>query len=120
VVLVASSLGLFTNVSDNAIKSFSAFDVFCDSACKLAGGANIADLGEEVTSFNTRIPLRPTIDDSTLTGSIIYIDSYQNAVTNISRELFEKVAKNALKMGKSIPEIIELTGLTKAQIEKLK
>ena len=32
----------------------------------------------------------------------------------------KKVAKNALKLGKSISEIIELTGLTKEQIEKLK
>ena len=32
----------------------------------------------------------------------------------------EKVAKNALKLGKSISEIFELTGLTKEQIEKLK
>lgn len=32
----------------------------------------------------------------------------------------EKVAKNALKIGKTISEIIELTGLTKDQIEKLK
>jgi predicted transposase/invertase (TIGR01784 family) len=31
----------------------------------------------------------------------------------------EKVAKNALIMGKSISEVIELTGLTKEQIEKL-
>ena len=31
----------------------------------------------------------------------------------------EKVAKNALKIGKSISEIMELTGLTKQQIEKL-
>ncbi len=32
----------------------------------------------------------------------------------------EKVAKNALKMGKTISEIIELTGLSKQQIDKLK
>lgn len=32
----------------------------------------------------------------------------------------EKVAANALKMGKSMAEIMELTGLTKEQIEKLK
>ncbi len=73
--------------------SFSAFDVFCDAACKLANGSTIEELGEEIKSFNVRIPLRPTIEDSTLTGSIIYIDSYQNAVTNISRELFEKVTQ---------------------------
>jgi predicted transposase/invertase (TIGR01784 family) len=32
----------------------------------------------------------------------------------------KKVAINALKMGKSIPDIIELTGLSKEQIERLK
>ena len=32
----------------------------------------------------------------------------------------EKVAANALKMGKSMAEIMELTGLTREQIEKLK
>ncbi len=35
-------------------------------------------------------------------------------------EGIEKVAKNAMKIGKTISEIIELTGLTKEQIEKLK
>jgi S-adenosyl-L-methionine hydrolase (adenosine-forming) len=79
--------------SDNS-KSFSAFDIFCDAACKLANGADISELGEESKSFNIRIPLRPTIEDATLTGSVIYIDSYQNAVTNISKELFDKVSLN--------------------------
>jgi S-adenosylmethionine hydrolase len=75
-------------------KSFSAFDIYCDAACKLANGVDIGELGDTVTSFNVRMPLRPTIEDKTLTGSVIYIDSYQNAVTNISKELFEKVALN--------------------------
>jgi S-adenosylmethionine hydrolase len=75
-------------------KSYSALDIFCEAACKLAIGAEIAELGDQVTSFNVRIPLRPTIEDSTLTGSVIYIDSYQNAVTNISRELFDKISQN--------------------------
>ena len=35
-------------------------------------------------------------------------------------EGIKKVALNALKMGKSISEIIDLTGLTREQIEKLK
>jgi len=74
-------------------KSFSAFEVFCEEACRLSEGLSISELGEYTDNFNIRIPLRPTIENSTLTGSVIYIDSYQNAVTNISRELFEKVAQ---------------------------
>lgn len=78
---------------DNA-KSFSALDVFTDAACKLTDGANIEELGDPVPSFNLRIPLRPTIEDTTLTGSVIYIDSYQNVVTNITKELFDKVSQD--------------------------
>jgi len=75
-------------------KSFSAFDTFCETACKLANGADMDSLGQIAKSLNVRMQLRPTIDNAILTGSIIYIDSYQNAVTNISRELFEKVAQD--------------------------
>lgn len=74
--------------------SFSAFDIFTEAACKLSDGTDISTLGELVNSFNIRIPLRPTIENTTLTGSVIYIDSYQNAVTNISKELFDKVSQN--------------------------
>jgi S-adenosylmethionine hydrolase len=36
---------------------------------------------------------RATIEENTITGSVIHIDSYQNAITNISRELFERVGR---------------------------
>jgi S-adenosylmethionine hydrolase len=36
----------------------------------------------------------PTIDESVINGSIVYIDSYRNAITNIPKELFEKIGKN--------------------------
>ena len=35
----------------------------------------------------------PTIDESTINGSVIYIDSFRNAITNISRELFDQIGK---------------------------
>ncbi|MBU0764442.1 MAG: SAM-dependent chlorinase/fluorinase, partial [Bacteroidetes bacterium] len=38
--------------------------------------------------------LLPVIEDATIFGSVVYIDSYQNVVTNITRELFEQVRKN--------------------------
>jgi len=80
-------------LNSGKLNSFSAFDVFCETACKLIDGIEISELGEPVTSFNVRIPLRPTIEDTTLMGSVIYIDSYQNAITNISKELFDKMVQ---------------------------
>jgi S-adenosylmethionine hydrolase len=72
----------------------SSFDVITEAACKLAAGAEIDELGEVCKTFNVRKPLRPTIENTTLTGSVIYLDSFQNAITNISRELFEKIAQH--------------------------
>jgi S-adenosylmethionine hydrolase len=101
---IGSDNGIFSLVSGEhaekivkirteSVKSYSAFDIFCASACALAEGADIAELGETVDSFNIRIPYRPTIENSTLTGSVIYIDTYQNAITNISKDLFDKIAQ---------------------------
>ena len=76
---------------DNNTASFIAMSVFADIACRLASGTPLDDLGSPVESYNRQVPLRPTIEDHTITGSVIYIDSYENAITNISRELFERV-----------------------------
>jgi S-adenosyl-L-methionine hydrolase (adenosine-forming) len=75
-------------------KGKNAIDLFTSAAGKLSDGSQIEDLGESVSSFNQRIPLRPTIENLTLTGSVIYIDSFQNAITNITSDLFERVRQN--------------------------
>lgn len=51
-------------------------------------------LGEEINDYEKRISFRATIDESVITGSIIYIDSYHNAITNISKSVFERVGQN--------------------------
>ena len=40
-----------------------------------------------------QIPILPTIDETTINGSVVYIDSFRNAITNISRELFDQIRK---------------------------
>ena len=71
--------------------SFISLSIFAEVACKLASGIPLEKLGTPAKTFNKQIPLRPTIEEHIITGSVIYIDSYQNAITNISRELFERV-----------------------------
>ena len=44
--------------------------------------------------YETHTQIRATIDESVISGSIIYIDSYQNAITNISKELFDRVGRD--------------------------
>lgn len=76
------------------IPGFSGISILTDSACKIFNEVQPDSLGTRVKSFKKRIPIRAAIDESVINGSVIYIDSYRNAITNISRELFERVGKN--------------------------
>ncbi len=73
------------------LHSFTSFTVFADTACKLASGDKPESLGKPVKEFTQLIPIRAAIEKNVLTGTVIYIDSFRNAITNISRELFDRV-----------------------------
>jgi S-adenosylmethionine hydrolase len=75
--------------------SFPALSVFADAACSLVKGKTLSQLGQPAEVFNKQVPLRPTIEDRTISGSVIYIDSFQNAITNISREFFDRVGQGS-------------------------
>jgi S-adenosylmethionine hydrolase len=51
----------------------------------------MSDLGKPLANISERIPLRATIDKNVIIGSIIFIDSYGNAISNITREVFYRV-----------------------------
>ena len=55
---------------------------------------NLSDLGKPVKTISERVPLRATIDKDVIIGSIIFIDSYGNAISNITREVFYRVFEN--------------------------
>jgi len=65
--------------------------VFAATAAALIGGEDADKLGARAEKFREMVPLRAAIDKNIITGSIIFIDSYGNAITNITRETFERV-----------------------------
>jgi len=64
------------------------------TAASLINGANPEKLGTKADKFREMVPLRAAIDKNIITGSIIFIDSYGNAITNITKETFERVFGN--------------------------
>ena len=80
-----------TDYYKNDPDTFIALSVFARAACELAKGTPLAKLGSPALTYDRQTPLRATIEDQTITGSVIHIDSYQNAITNISQELFKRV-----------------------------
>lgn len=73
--------------------SFPVLDVFSKVACKLIEGERFDDMGNKVEQVERIVPLRATIDESAISGSIVYIDSFQNAITNVSKSLFDRIGK---------------------------
>lgn len=91
---------MFPDGWDYAIKlpqsenpTFPTLSTLVPAACSLAQGKAIEEMGDEYLDVYKQIPLRPTIDESVISGSIIYIDSYKNVISNVSKELFDRVGK---------------------------
>jgi S-adenosylmethionine hydrolase len=66
-------------------------DLFANAAADLVSGKKPREIGEPMDDFTEKIPLRATIDKDVIIGSIIFIDSYGNAISNITREVFYRV-----------------------------
>lgn len=75
----------------SSIPSFPSLEIYPEIIRKLIAGVPADKLGEEKTNLYKRIPLRPTIDESVIIGRVVYIDSFYNAITNISEDLFQRV-----------------------------
>jgi S-adenosyl-L-methionine hydrolase (adenosine-forming) len=74
-------------------KSFPALHYFSKAACRIIMGEQLETLGQISVDHKKQIPLRATLENNTITGAVIYIDSFGNAITNISRELFDRIGK---------------------------
>ena len=90
--------------------SFPVRDIFVKVACLLASGMDISQIGKPKENLLQRLPFRATSMGNIIRGSVVFIDSYGNVMTNISRTLFEQV-------GKKQPFVIELARSN--QIERI-
>ena len=63
-------------------------DALTVAAVHLAAGGDIEDLGERGLILTERARLRPIVNPTLIKGHVINIDSYENAITNISRDMF--------------------------------
>lgn len=80
--------------------TFSTRDVFVGVAKYIAEHNSITALGKPVQQLRQFMPFAPVVehDEATnstvISGKVIYVDNYQNAKTNITRELFENNSHN--------------------------
>ncbi|PWK78249.1 hypothetical protein LX99_02089 [Mucilaginibacter oryzae] len=66
-------------------------DIFVKAACHLARGGKLNEIGLPVEEIENKMNLQPVIEKNQIKGVVIYIDSFQNVITNITKEFFNRV-----------------------------
>tara|TARA_B100001758_G_scaffold247807_1_gene267432 strand:+ start:10891 stop:11676 length:786 start_codon:yes stop_codon:yes gene_type:complete len=87
--IVRLNISLTTNCM-----TFSAKNIFVPAACHLLRGGTMEIIGSLIEDFdNKRMELKSVLQANMIRGSVIYVDGYGNAITNISKLEFEKTQK---------------------------
>lgn len=82
------------NVShDSDDLTFPTRDVFVKAACHLARGGTPEIIGSAREGVRQAMIFRPVTEANSIKGSVIYIDSYGNIITNIREKLFKEVGR---------------------------
>jgi len=79
---------------DSQKYTFPTRDVFIKVAAHVLAGKPLEVLGEERSKLTPSMAFRPTLSGNTLIGKVIYIDRYENVITNIKESYFEQVVRN--------------------------
>ena len=66
-------------------------DIFAKAAAELYSGKKPFQMGTRLNRLSDKLPLRATIDKDIIIGSVIFIDSYGNAISNITKEIFYRI-----------------------------
>jgi len=66
-------------------------DILAKAACYLADGKPLKEIGIPVHSIEKKMTLQPAVERNQIRGMVIYIDSFQNVITNITKDFFNRV-----------------------------
>ncbi|AFL82312.1 hypothetical protein Aeqsu_2871 [Aequorivita sublithincola DSM 14238] len=83
------------NIHDRVTSNFPVLDVFVKVAGHIARGGTLDVIGKNITEIKELTGIRPAVSnkDSTISGTVIYIDNYGNVISNITKKLFEEVGR---------------------------
>lgn len=68
--------------------------LYAEAVGRLLSGSPLKELGEPAGDLLQRIHLQPIVTKTGIRGTVVYIDHYENAIVNVHRDLFEKVAQD--------------------------
>ena len=83
------------NIHDLVSTNFPVLDVFVKVACHLARGGKLEVIGKTISEVKQLTGIRPVVnpESNQIIGNVIYIDNYGNVISNITKTLFDDIAK---------------------------
>lgn len=78
---------------DSNFFTFSSRDRFINAAVHLCHGKPIEELGGKKKDFIRKILLKAVVDNNIIKGHVVYVDNYENVITNITESLFNEISK---------------------------
>ena len=84
------------NIHKNYNYTITANDVFVKIATHISRDGKLEVIGKKIDSIKEIKDIKPVVssDNNQIIGSVIYIDNYSNVVTNITQNIFDKIAKS--------------------------
>lgn len=78
---------------ESDILTFPMRDLYAPAAVYLASGGTLEVIGRRIENTSQRVLIKPSIGSDFIKGSIVYIDHYGNAISNIDSKLIKEVGK---------------------------
>jgi len=84
------------NIHNDKVTTFSVIDVFVKIAAHIYRGGSIDLVGNQVFKLKELYNLNPILNEKSneISGNVIYVDNYDNVVTNISKKTFIEFGKS--------------------------
>jgi S-adenosylmethionine hydrolase len=81
-------------LSNPRLFKFPSKNMLVPVALRILNGEKLENFASEVDQYRSALVETAIIKENLILGSVVYIDSYGNAITNIHQSLFEKVGQN--------------------------
>src|SRR5699024_12733953 len=65
---------------------FTLVDILTKAACHIAKGGKLLEIGEKIEETVDRRTIQPSVSEDSIHGRVVYIDSFGNVISNISKE----------------------------------
>ena len=84
------------NVHNEFPSTFSVLDIFIKIAAHIYRGGSIDLVGSKIEKLKELYNINPILNEKTneIIGNVIYVDNYENVVTNITKKIFQDFGKS--------------------------